>query len=320
MNHLFNSCDWASQLWHWMENILGASDRNRNSIQETITNWRSNFSKVNRVNSIWKSAPGFIVWTIWKERNRRIFSEEIRSLELAQDSITMNIKQLIQVKCKAEADEKPTIQELQILKVFQLEVSSNQPTGGISSLPSSQISKWQCPPEGSLKLNFDGASRGNPGTAGIGGALRNQAGEIIHIFCRALGESTNNEAEFAALEQGLKTLRKLRQGNVIVEGDSLLAIMAAKRLQAGTSISKATRHWRLPKATESIAELIKEMGGLVFQVVRRKANGLADFLANHGADNPTIIMDRCWQEIVCPIIKVTCEQLAEKDLPQASQP
>jgi ribonuclease HI len=81
-------------------------------------------------------------------------------------------------------------------------------------------------------LNFDGASRGNPGIAGIGGAIRNQAGEIIHIFCRALGESTNNEAEFAALEQGLKILRNLRRGNIIVEGDSLLAIMAAKRLQS----------------------------------------------------------------------------------------
>jgi hypothetical protein len=139
MNHLLNSCEWASQLWNWMENILGASDRNRDSIQETITNWRSKFSRVNRVEGIWKSAPGFIVWTIWKERNRRIFKEEIRSLELAKESITINIKQLIQAKCKVEADEKPTIQDLQILKAFQLEASSNQPTGGNSPQPSSQI-------------------------------------------------------------------------------------------------------------------------------------------------------------------------------------
>lgn len=58
-------------------------------------------------------------------------------------------------------------------------------------------------------MNFDGASRGNPGKTGIGGVIRNKAGEIVHIYCRALGESTNNEAEFAALEQVLKILRTI---------------------------------------------------------------------------------------------------------------
>eukprot|EP00253_Pinus_taeda_P006873 PITA_06873 len=95
MNHLFNSCDWASQLWHWMEEILEASDRNRDSIQETIINWRRNFSRIRRVDSIWKCTPGFIAWTIWKERNRRIFTEEVRNIEFAKESITINIRQLI---------------------------------------------------------------------------------------------------------------------------------------------------------------------------------------------------------------------------------
>eukprot|EP00253_Pinus_taeda_P019464 PITA_19464 len=285
MNHLFNSCDWASQLWHWMEEIL--------------------------------EAPGFIAWTIWKERNRRIFTEEVRNIEFAKDSITINIRQLIQAKCKADSNEKPMDQDLRILKRFQLEASSNQPTWGNRAQHSSQIHRWQHPPEGGLKLNFDGASRGNPGIAGIGGAIRNQDGDIIHIYCRALGECTNNEAEFVALEKGLKILRTIRRGNVIVEGDSSLAISAAKRLQAGTKASKATKHWRLAKATESIAEMIVEMRGIVFQSVRRKANGLGDFLANHRADNPNIITNSYWQEVECPILKVTCAQLVEKDTNQA---
>lgn len=96
--------------------------------------------------------------------------------------------------------------------------------------------------------------------------------------------------------------------------------MAAKRLQAGTSISKATRHWRLAKATESIAELIMELRGLTFQTVRRKANGLADHLANIGADNRHIIINRGWHEFDNQIIKETCEQLAATDLIQATHP
>eukprot|EP00253_Pinus_taeda_P007070 PITA_07070 len=176
---------------------------------------------------------------------------------------------------------------------------------------------WQLPPEACLKLNFDGALRGNPGIAGIGGAIRNHKGYIIHIFCRSLGECMNNEAEFAAMEQGLKILRSFRQGNFIVEGDSSLAISAAKCLQAGTHTSKVTKHWRLAKATESIAELIADLRGIVFQSIRRKANGLADFLANHGADTPHLITNSCWQDVNCPTLKVTCAQLAEKDNIQA---
>eukprot|EP00253_Pinus_taeda_P017898 PITA_17898 len=313
MNHLFNSCEWASQLWLWMEAIMEDTDRNKDSIQDSITNWRKNFSRMNSVDSIWKCTPGFITWTIWKERNRRVFTEENRSIECAKESILINIKQLVQAKCKVDPNDKPTRKDLRILKIFQLEAFSSFPSGGNRALTSSPLHSWQLPPEACLKLNFDGASRGNPGIAGIGGVIRNHRGDIIHIFCRSLGECTNNEAEFTAMEQGLKILRSFRQGNFIVEGDSSLAISAAKRLQAGTQTSKVTKHWRLAKATENIAELIADLRGIVFQSIRRKANGLADFLANHGADTPHLITNSCWQDVDCPTLKMKCAQLAEKD-------
>eukprot|EP00253_Pinus_taeda_P028075 PITA_28075 len=317
MNHLFNSCEWASQLWLWMEAIMEDTDRNRDSIQDSITNWKRKFSRINRVDSIWKCAPGFITWTIWKERNRRIFTEENRNIECAKESILINIKQLVQAKCKVDPNDKPTGKDLRILKKFQLEAFSSCPSRENRAHTSSQLQSWQLSPKACLKLNFDGASRGNPGIAGIGGAIRNHKGDIIHIFCRSLGECTNNEAEFAAMEQGLKILRSFRQGNFIVEGDSSLAISAAKRLQAGTQTSKVNKHWRLAKATESIAELIADLRGIVFQSIRRKANGLADFLANHGADTPHLIMNSCWQDVNFQTLKVTCAQLAEKDNIQA---
>lgn len=314
MNHLFNSCDWASQLWLWLEAILEDTDRNRESIQESIINWRKNFSQMGSVNSIWKCSPGFVTWTIWKERNRRIFTQETRSIEHAKDSILINIKQLVQTKCKIDPTDKPTGNDLRILKAFHLEAFSSCPSGGPHALSSAPVHQWQPPPEACLKMNFDGASRGNPGTAGIGGVIRNHKGDIVHIFCRSLGECTNNEAEFAAMEQGLKILKSRRQGNFIVEGDSAVAILAAKRLQAGTQLSKVTKHWRLAKATESIADLIKDLKGTVFQSIRRKANGVADFLANHGADTPHLITNTCWQNVNCPTLKVSCEQLAAKDI------
>lgn len=253
------------------------------------------------------------MWTIWKERNRRVFTQETRSIDCAKESILINVRQLVQTKCKYDPTDKPTGKYLRILKTFQLEAFSSCLPGGLNARTSSQTHNWQPPPDACLKLNFDGASRGNPGIAGIGGVIRNHQGNIIHIFYRSLGECTNNEAEFAAMEQGLRILRTYRQGNFIVEGDSSLAISAAKRIQVGTQTSKVTKNWRLAKATESIAELLGHLKGTVFQSIRRKANGLADFLANYGADTPHLITNSCWQEVNCPTLKVNCEQLAAKD-------
>eukprot|EP00253_Pinus_taeda_P018398 PITA_18398 len=95
INHLFNACEWANQLWNWMEGILSSSDRDRESIHSTILNWKKDFSNIQRVNSIWKSILGFLLWSIWKERNCRIFQDEHRNIEFSKDNIINNIQQLI---------------------------------------------------------------------------------------------------------------------------------------------------------------------------------------------------------------------------------
>jgi len=58
---------------------------------------------------------------------------------------------------------------------------------------------WSHTPLPLLKLNFDGASKGNPSLAGIGGAFRNHLGDILHIFSESMGINTNNVAELQAL-------------------------------------------------------------------------------------------------------------------------
>ena len=47
-----------------------------------------------------------------------------------------------------------------------------------------------------VKLNFDGASKGNPGEAGFGGIFRDSNNQVRWIFADWGGEMTNNEAEF----------------------------------------------------------------------------------------------------------------------------
>jgi hypothetical protein len=73
LNHLLNSCPYIAQIWDQVALIMHTSDRNRDSIIDTITDWRDQAFHSPLLNSIWKLLPGFILWKTWKERNRRLF-------------------------------------------------------------------------------------------------------------------------------------------------------------------------------------------------------------------------------------------------------
>ena len=57
-----------------------------------------------------------------------------------------------------------------------------------------QIS-WTAPSEHSFKLNFDGASKGNPGKVGYDGVIRDHEGKPLQIYYGNIGWDTNNSAE-----------------------------------------------------------------------------------------------------------------------------
>ncbi|MCS6831408.1 MAG: ribonuclease HI family protein [bacterium] len=73
-----------------------------------------------------------------------------------------------------------------------------------------------------MKLYIDGASRGNPGRAGIGVVLCNHAGEPVKEVSESIGETTNNVAEYHALIRGLEEARALGADAVEVYTDSEL--------------------------------------------------------------------------------------------------
>jgi ribonuclease HI len=50
-----------------------------------------------------------------------------------------------------------------------------------------------------LRAWTDGASRGNPGDAGIGVIVKNEEGAVLMEERRYLGKTTNNQAEYIAL-------------------------------------------------------------------------------------------------------------------------
>ncbi|KAL6505557.1 hypothetical protein OROHE_022936 [Orobanche hederae] len=77
----------------------------------------------------------------------------------------------------------------------------------------------------SCTLEFDGASKGNPGQAGAGAILRSDDGSLILRLREGLGIATNNVAEYRAFILGLKCAIGRGFTSVRVRCDSKLVCM-----------------------------------------------------------------------------------------------
>ncbi|WP_225333013.1 ribonuclease HI family protein [Halomicrobium urmianum] len=124
-------------------------------------------------------------------------------------------------------------------------------------------------------VEFDGASRGNPGPAAIGyRVLADGDGVEGHEF---VGEATNNEAEYRALRRGLERALEAGHTDVIAEGDSELVVRQVR----GQYDVRASN---LIDLYEEVRELADEFDDFEIRHVGRSDNGAADDLANAALD------------------------------------
>lgn len=102
-------------------------------------------------------------------------------------------------------------------------VCSFQSISCASSRPVRLVS-WAFPGIGKLKLNPDGSTKGNPGSAGFGGVLREERGHWIRGFFGRLEECTSLEAELWDCSGDSKMIRQQGLEAMEVESDSTAAI------------------------------------------------------------------------------------------------
>ena len=70
----------------------------------------------------------------------------------------------------------------------------------------------------------DGASRGNPGEAGIGIVVTDEKSETVLSLHGYIGVCTNNVAEYTAIETLLERARSLQCARMIIHSDSELMV------------------------------------------------------------------------------------------------
>lgn len=132
-----------------------------------------------------------------------------------------------------------------------------------------------------LIIYTDGASRGNPGPAAYGFTISDGQGRLLHQEGRYIGKTTNNVAEYTAVLQALKHVKKefgKKSYQVELFVDSQLVAM-----QLSGNYKIKAKH--LKPITDQIKLLTLELGGVIFSHVPRSKNALADKLANQALDS-----------------------------------
>ncbi|XP_034202159.1 uncharacterized protein LOC117616847 [Prunus dulcis] len=126
---------------------------------------------------------------------------------------------------------------------------------------------------GFCTLEFDGASKGNPGLAGAGAVLRADDGSLICKLHEGLGVRTNNVAEYRALILGLKYALKKGFTKIRVKGDSKLVCMQVQGLWK-------VRNQNMSDLCEEVKELKDKFLSFEISHVLRELNSEADAQAN----------------------------------------
>jgi len=313
--HLLNNCPLVQPIWRNLELLFRQTDKNNDSIVDTINNWRKGRYQCQVINRAWTLSLGFILWNIWKERNQRTFQDIAQPLLHIWQRTIDNIRETILAENWSEEDWQAVGIEAYILQ--QLNLKPQMLYKGLwkyKDPKSTTEEHWSPPQSGFIKLNYDGASKGNPGQAGAGGIFRTSQGTVCRFYALDLGHATNNEAELIAVKHGILIAIRERYHRIIVEGDSAMVTGIIQKLQQGTPWEKITQSWRTAALIEEVSQLLKQVQYLIPSHIKRKGNEAADFLANWGCQNLERSIDASPHQVIWDVELHSLQIIVNKDL------
>jgi len=132
----------------------------------------------------------------------------------------------------------------------------------------------------SIVAYIDGGARGNPGPAGYGVRIEDDAGTLIDEFHGFLGSATNNIAEYNGLLAALRYAQQHGHRTIRIKSDSELLV---KQMKGEYRVKNAGLQ-PLYQEARSMADGLER---IVYEHVRREQNKDADRLANLAMDIAT---------------------------------
>jgi ribonuclease HI len=125
-------------------------------------------------------------------------------------------------------------------------------------------------------VHVDGGSRGNPGPAGYGVRIEQEDGTVVELK-QALAMATNNVAEYSGLLAALRWAVDHGVSALHVRADSELMVKQMKG-------EYRVKNPGLQPLYEEARALVRQIGRVKFEHVRREFNKDADRLANEAMD------------------------------------
>lgn len=137
--------------------------------------------------------------------------------------------------------------------------------------------------EGHFVIYTDGASRGNPGPSSIGVAICDKKEKPLKTYAEQIEDTTNNVAEYKAVIFAIKKIKALYGKKMIkncpieIRSDSQLLI---SQLNGKYKILEP----KIQNLFIEIWNLKIDLGKIVFSLIPREKNQIADALANEALD------------------------------------
>ena len=127
-------------------------------------------------------------------------------------------------------------------------------------------------------VNVDGGARGNPGPAAIAAVATDPGGEVLAERSEAIGEATNNVAEYRAMLLGIELAKELGAGEVELIGDSKLIVEQVKG-------NYKVKQDHLRPLHTTVTDALRDLEKWSIRSVKREHNVRADELVNEALDS-----------------------------------
>ena len=129
----------------------------------------------------------------------------------------------------------------------------------------------------SVTINVDGASRGNPGPAGIGYCIHDGSGRIVERRGEFIGFATSRIAEYCAMRKGVERAIELGYKTCRFISDSLMVV---NQLNGVFHI----KNQDIIPIYKDIQEKLQQFEAVSFTHIPRSKNAIADAEANAAID------------------------------------
>ncbi|KAK2654891.1 hypothetical protein Ddye_014747 [Dipteronia dyeriana] len=137
---------------------------------------------------------------------------------------------------------------------------------------------WSPPNDHDLVFNVDGSSMGNPGSAGIGGVLRDANGKVLCLFSSSVGLVDSNLAEVLAIHRACELISYnmyFIERNITILNDSKSAVSCINGDDFG--------HLNFVSVLYEIKQFLFSKSTVLIEFTNRSSNSLAYVLAKAGS-------------------------------------